>query len=280
MASRKIQQVLAIPAMSVLKQPQTPKSASIQFNHVSFAYDQRLVLSDVNFVLPAGTVTALVGPSGSGKSTIARLIPRFWDVNEGGIQIGGVDVRQMTQDTLMSMVSFVFQENFLLYDTVFENIRLGKPAATVAEVEAAARAAQAHEFILGLPEGYDTIVGERGARLSGGERQRITIARAILQNSPIIILDEATAFTDPESEAAIQAAIAALTKNKTLLIVAHRLSTIVDADQIIVLDRGQIVETGQHQDLLTRQGTYANLWRCHMEAQDWQIQVRIRSLNR
>jgi ATP-binding cassette, subfamily B, bacterial IrtA/YbtP len=274
MASRKIHEVLALPTMSEPSQPRVPQDASIRFERVDFAYDRQLVLSNVSFFLPAGSVTALVGPSGSGKSTIARLIPRFWDVGAGSIQIGQVDLRQMSQDTLMSMVSFVFQENFLLYDTVLENIRLGRPEASLIEVEAAAKAAQAHEFILDLPQGYETIVGERGARLSGGERQRITIARAILQDNPIIVLDEATAFTDPESEAAIQAAIAALTQNKTLLIVAHRLSTIVDADQIIVLDRGQVAEVGSHQALLDRSGIYAKLWQYHTAAQNWQLEVR------
>ena len=221
--------------------------------------------------MPPGTVTALVGTSGAGKSTVAKLIPRFWDVSQGKIKIGGADVRNMTSETLMNHVSFVFQDTFLLYDTIKENIRLGRPNATDAEVEAAAKAARAHDFILELPQGYDTIAGDRGTRLSGGQRQRITIARAILQDNPIVILDEATAFTDPENEALIQEAIGKLTVGKTLIVIAHRLSTIVDADQIIVLDKGKIVEYGKHEELATANGIYASLWNNYQRAQNWGI---------
>jgi ATP-binding cassette, subfamily B, bacterial IrtA/YbtP len=278
-AARRIGQVLAEPALPTPSHSQTPKDASITFKDVSFTYGDRPALTSANFHLPAGSVTAWVGPSGAGKSTVARLIPRFWDVTEGAILIGGVDVRQMDSDTLMSWVSFVFQEAFLLHNTLRENIRLGRPDATFAEVEAAAQAAQAHEFIMAFPDGYDTIAGERGTRLSGGQRQRIMIARAILQNNPIIVLDEATAFADPENEALIQAAIAQLTQNKTLIIVAHRLSTITDVDRIVVLNQGCIVEAGKHDDLVVTDGLYAKLWEYHKAAQNWQLQVHAKVLH-
>ena len=270
--------ILAEPALPRPEQPQQPQNASIALKNVTFSYsDGRPALQEVSLTLPAGSVTALVGPSGAGKTTLARLIPRFWDVSAGAIEIGGVDVRQMTADTLMSWVSFVFQDTFLLYDTLRNNIQLGRPNATHEDVEMAARAAQAHEFILTLPNGYDTIVGERGARLSGGQRQRITLARAILQDNPIVVLDEATAFADPENEASIQQAIAALTQNKTLIVVAHRLATIVSADQIAVLDQGRLVELGKHDELLAANGVYARLWSRYQQAQQWELSVRSRS---
>ncbi|WP_250126440.1 ABC transporter ATP-binding protein [Chroococcidiopsis sp. CCMEE 29] len=273
--------VLAEPALPQPKQPQQPQDALIALRNVTFSYgDGRPALQDVSLNIPAGTVTALVGPSGAGKTTLARLIPRFWDVDKGVIEIGGVDVREMTSDTLMSWVSFVFQDTFLLHDTIRNNIKLGRPNATDEEVEAAARAAQAHEFILTLPNGYDTIAGERGTRLSGGQRQRITIARAILQDNPIVVLDEATAFTDPENEALIQGAIASLTKDKTLIVVAHQLATIMSADQIAVLDRGRLVELGKHDELVAANGLYARLWSRHQQAQNWELKVRSKELVR
>ncbi|MEO0827580.1 MAG: ABC transporter ATP-binding protein [Cyanobacteria bacterium J06635_15] len=271
--------VLAEPILPQPQQAQHPTTADISLQNVTFAYGgDRLALQDISLHMPAGSVTALVGPSGAGKTTLARLIPRFWDVDQGSIEIGGVDVRQMTSDTLMSWVSFVFQDTFLLYDTIGNNIKLGRPNATDADVEAAARAAQAHDFILALPNGYDTIAGERGTRLSGGQRQRITIARAILQDNPIVVLDEATAFADPENEALIQDAIASLTRGKTLIVVAHRLSTIMHADQIAVLDQGQLVELGKHDQLLQANGVYARLWSRHQQAQNWELSVRSRSV--
>ncbi|MEL6397666.1 MAG: ABC transporter ATP-binding protein [Cyanobacteria bacterium J06607_6] len=271
----RISSVLAEPALPQPEQPKVPQDASIAFNHVTFFYGEgRPALRDVSLTIPAGTVTALVGPSGAGKTTLARLIPRFWDVTDGAVQIGGVDVRQMTSETLMSRVSFVFQDTFLLHDTIRNNIKLGRPQATDAEVAAAAQAAQAHEFILTLPNGYDTIAGERGARLSGGQRQRITIARAILQDNPIVVLDEATAFADPENAALIQAAIAALTQGKTLVVIAHRLPSIMSADQIAVLDRGRLVELGKHDELVAANGVYARLWSRYQQAQNWELGVR------
>jgi len=271
----RIGSVLAEPALPQPAQPQQPQNASISLQNVTFAYGEgRPALQDISLTIPAGTVTALVGPSGAGKTTLARLIPRFWDVDDGTIKVGGVDVRQMTSDTLMSWVSFVFQDTFLLHDTIRGNIKLGRPNATDAEVMAAAQAAQAHEFILTLPNGYDTLVGERGARLSGGQRQRITIARAILQDNPIVVLDEATAFADPENAALIQAAIASLTQGKTLIVIAHRLPSIMNADQIAVLDQGRFVELGKHVDLIAANGVYARLWSRHQDAQDWGLRVR------
>lgn len=260
--------------------PKTPQNATIQLDHVTFRYASREdnALEDVSFTANAGSVTALVGPSGSGKSTIAQLVLRFWDVDSGNVTVGGVNVKDMTADALMSHVGFVFQSPFLLHDTIAENIRLGKPEATQAEIEAAAQAAHAHDFILSeCPKGYDTIVGERGSALSGGQRQRITIARAILQDSPIIVLDEATAFSDPDNEAKIHAALSRLASGKTLLVVAHRLSTIKDADQIVVLDDGKVAEIGVHDDLAAGDGVYARLWRNFEQAQGWGLSHRNKS---
>nr|WP_218064540.1 ABC transporter ATP-binding protein [Streptomyces sp. PTY087I2] len=271
----RINEILALRPLPEAKAPQRPVDGSVVFSNVVFSYDSdgpnpRKALDGVDLHVPAGTVCALVGVSGSGKSTIARLVPRFWDVDAGSVSVGGVDVRDISSEMLLKHVGMVFQEPFLLDDTVAENIRLSRPDATDEEVEAAARAAQADEFIrTELPDGYTTRVGERGSLLSGGQRQRITIARALLADSPIIVLDEATAFADPENEAAIQRGLAELTRNRTVVVIAHRLNSIVDADQIVVLERGRVAESGTHDALLRTDGRYAAMWRQHIRADEW-----------
>ena len=243
----------------------------IAFHNVSFAYNDKMVLKDINFIAKPGTMTALVGQSGSGKTTIANLIVRFWDVKQGAITIGGTDIREMTADSLLKNISMVFQRVYLFHDTIKNNIRFGKPAATDEEIMAAARQARCHEFISVLPHGYDTMVTEAGSSLSGGEKQRISIARAILKDAPVVLLDEATASIDPDNEKYIQEAIGELVKNKTLIVIAHRLSTIRQADQIVVVDKGEIVETGRHDDLLEKQGVYHQLWTKRRTARSWEM---------
>ncbi|MBN3209796.1 ABC transporter ATP-binding protein [Pectobacterium brasiliense] len=270
----RIQDVLALSPLPEAESDALPADASVSFEQVSFRYDQHAsdwVLEDVSFQVPAGSVTALVGASGAGKTTVARLIHRFWDVTAGRILIGGVDIRQMRTATLMQQVSFVFQESFLFADSIANNIRLGLPEKSMEEVIAAATAAQAHDFIMALPQGYDTLAGERGQFLSGGQRQRIAIARALLHNRPILVLDEPTAFADPENEAALLAALGVLMQGKTVIMVAHRLSTIRDADQIVVFDRGRLSESGRHDVLLAAQGRYSELWRHYEQAQNWAL---------
>lgn len=270
----RIQDVLALSPLPETESDALPADTSVSFEQVSFRYDQHAsdwVLEDVSFQVPAGSVTALVGASGAGKTSVARLIPRFWDVTAGRILIGGVDIRQMKTDTLMQQVSFVFQESLLFADTIANNIRLGLPEKSMEEVIAAATAAQAHDFIMALPQGYDTLAGERGQFLSGGQRQRIAIARALLHNRPILVLDEPTAFADPENEAALLAALGILMRGKTVIMVAHRLSTIRDADQIVVFDRGRLSESGRHDVLLAAQGRYSELWRHYEQAQNWAL---------
>ncbi|MBN3132512.1 ABC transporter ATP-binding protein [Pectobacterium brasiliense] len=270
----RIQDVLALSPLPEAESDALPADASVSFEQVGFRYDQHAsdwVLEDVSFQVPAGSVTALVGASGAGKTSVARLIPRFWDVTAGRILIGGVDIRQMKTATLMQQVSFVFQESFLFADSIANNIRLGLPEKSMEEVIAAATAAQAHHFIIALPQGYDTLAGERGQFLSGGQRQRIAIARALLHNRPILVLDEPTAFADPENEAALLAALGILIRGKTVIMVAHRLSTIRDADQIVVFDRGRLSESGRHDVLLAAQGRYSELWRHYEQAQNWAL---------
>lgn len=252
------------------------RRTDIVLQDVSFSYgmngsEENDVLHRINLTMPEGSFTALVGPSGGGKSTIARLIARFWDVTGGSISIGGRNIKELSIRQLSELVSFVTQDNFLFNCSLKENIRLGNPNATDAEVFAAARAACCDEFIARLEKGYDTSAGDAGRRLSGGEKQRIAIARAILKNAPIVVLDEATAFTDPQNEDKIQKSIMALSQGKTLLVIAHRLSTIQNADQIVVLQKGQIVDCGKQEKLLARCPLYADLWQAHIGAKNWSV---------
>lgn len=269
------EQPLAEPEISHL-----PSSYDIEFRHVSFAYENKAeatrteALKDLSFTARQGEITALVGPSGSGKSTVANLIPRFWDVNEGEIRIGGANIKQIANGDLMSLVSFVFQDNFLFFDTLYENIRVGDASATREQVIEAARAAQCHEFIDNLPAGYDTRIGDKGVYLSGGEAQRICVARAILKNAPILVLDEATAFADPENEYKMQQAIQQLIRNKTVIIIAHRLSSIISAEQILVLKEGKLVQSGRHEVLSTTEGVYKKMWDAYTSAFRWQLTIK------
>ena len=252
-----------------MKRPSTPveiPNYRITFDKVSFGYGKEEVLHGISLAIEPHTMTALVGPSGSGKSTVARLIASFWEADGGSVGIGGIDVKNIPLEQVMRSISYVTQDNYLFDLSVRENIRMGKPDASDAEVEEAAQRASCHEFICALPADYDTCVGSAGARLSGGERQRIAIARAVLKNAPIVILDEATAFTDPENEAAIQASISGLVAGKTLIIIAHHLSTIVGADKIVVMDHGRVSAEGTHHELLESSSLYRSLWNAQQEA--------------
>lgn len=249
----------------------TVPNCDIELSHVTFAYNQEDVIRDFSCKIPQGSVTALVGPSGSGKSTISRLIARFWDVQQGTIRIGGRDVKSMEPESLMSYMAFVFQDVILFNDTVMNNIRLGNPDATDEQVIAAARAAYCDEFIREMPDGYQTVLGENGSTLSGGERQRISIARALLKNAPMILLDEATAALDPENEVFIQKAIASLVEGKTVVMIAHRLRTVADADQILVLDGGTLAECGTHDELMKKNGLYHRLFSIQQESLGWAV---------
>ena len=257
--------------------PQVATAYDVEFRHVSFSYEnteqgtRTEALRDVCFIAPQGKITALVGPSGSGKSTVANLIPRFWDVERGEICIGGVDIRQIATTKLMDMVSFVFQDTFLFYDTLYENIAVGSPDATKEKVVAAAKAAQCHDFIERLPQGYETRIGDKGVYLSGGEAQRICVARAILKNAPILVLDEATAFADPENEHKMQMALQSLIKDKTVIVIAHRLSSVISAHQIVVMKEGRIVQRGKHEQLSVTEGVYKNMWDAYTSAYHWTL---------
>ena len=243
----------------------------IRFDHVDFGYDSRQVLKDVSFTIPEKTSTAIVGPSGSGKTTICSLLARFYDPDSGSISVGGHNIRELTCDSLLANISMVFQNVYLFHDTIRANICFGKPDATEAEMIAAAKKACCHDFIMALPDGYDTVIGEGGGTLSGGEKQRISIARAMLKDAPIIILDEATASVDPENEHLIQSAISELTRGKTIITIAHRLATIENADQILVVDDGRIVEQGTHKELIQQPGRYQQFVRIREKAEGWKI---------
>ena len=271
MGVQKIDDILYMDEIEEPDIPRHPKDASVEFRNVSFAYDTTPILKAISFISHPGTITALVGPSGAGKSTVAMLAARFWDVQSGEILIGGVPVKEISTSVLMDNVAFVFQDNMLFFDTIEENIRMGNKTATFEEVARAACAAQCHEFIESLPNGYQTLVGEGGIYLSGGEAQRIALARAILKDSPIILLDEATAFADPENEGKILAAFSHLIKGKTVLVIAHRLSTITNADRILYVDKGVIAEQGTHEQLLALKGEYARMWETYNRAKRWTI---------
>lgn len=269
-----LEDFLEMPALSEPAKRAEIRHMNVELKNVHFSYTGKAgeeVLHGINLSLPEGSFTALVGPSGGGKSTVAKLIARFWDVTDGEITIGGVNIKDMPLSQLSEYVSFVTQDNFLFRCSLLENIRLGNPAATDEQVMAAARAAQCEEFIRKLPQGYHTSAGEAGKRLSGGEKQRIAIARMMLKNAPLVILDEATAFTDPENEDKIQRSIAALAKGKTLLVIAHRLSTIKNADRIVVLKNGNIEATGRQDDLLADCPLYRDMWQAHVGAKSWAV---------
>lgn len=271
MVDSTVQEITGLMGVEELERPSTPiplENSNISFRNVSFGYGDTEVLHQISFDAVPGGMTAIVGPSGSGKSTVARLIASFWEADGGEVQIGGVDVRKLPLKQVMDMVAYVSQDNFLFHLSVKENIRMGKPDAFDEEVIAAAKQASCHDFITALPQGYDTLAGEGGGNLSGGERQRISIARAILKNSPVVILDEATAFTDPENETVIQNSINHLVQGKTLIIIAHRLSTIAAADKILVMNDGHIEAEGTHDMLLKKCPLYRELWEAHISVRD------------
>lgn len=269
----RLDEILGQKPMEESKMQKRPVNANISFDHVTFTYPgaDRPALDNVSFSVRPGQVTALVGPSGGGKTTAASLIPRFWDTDSGTVAIGGVNVREMNTEDLMSQVAFVFQDTRLFKESLLENIRAARPEATRDEVLAAAHAAQCDDILQKLPQGLDTVVGTKGIYLSGGEQQRIALARAILKNAPIVVLDEATAFADPENEYQIQKAFEVLTKNKTVLMIAHRLSTVQNADSIIVLSDGKVVEQGSHESLLALCGVYTAMWEDYQRSARWKV---------
>lgn len=267
----RVEEIDRAPRMDEGGSVQVPKSHDISFDHVDFSYGDRKIIDDVSFTIPEGTTTAIVGPSGSGKTTLTSLMARFWDVKKGSVKLGGIDVNDYSLDSLMSNFSMVFQNVYLFNDSIENNIKFGKPEASHEEVVAAAKAARCHDFIMALPDGYDTVIGEGGATISGGERQRLSIARAMLKDAPVVILDEATANVDPENEAELQAAIEALTGGKTIIMIAHRLKTVRHANQILVVDHGRIVQHGTHDQLIQQKGIYADFILNRKAAIDWKI---------
>ena len=272
-ALSRIDQVMSAPVLQITGHPQLPKDNSVEFKDVSFAYDGAEIpaLEHVSFRVEPGQTVALVGPSGGGKTTAASLIPRFWDVSAGAVEVGGVDVRETDPHVLMDRVAFVFQNDRLFKASILENVRSARPEATRDEVQTALSAAQCGDILEKLPDGMDTVIGTEGTYLSGGEQQRVALARAILKNAPIVVLDEATAFADPENEALIQKAFGVLTKDRTVIMIAHRLSTVVGADKIIVLDSGHVAEAGTHTQLAAAGGLYARMWADYNRAVKWRI---------
>ncbi len=275
-ALARIDQVMSAPTLPVTDDPKTPKDNGVEFKDVSFTYDgaELPALDHVSFRVEPGETVALVGPSGGGKTTAASLIPRFWDVSSGSVEVGGVDVRETDPHTLMDRVAFVFQNDRLFKASIFENVRAARPDASREDVMAALSAAQCGDILAKLPDGMDTVIGTEGTYLSGGEQQRVALARAILKDAPIVVLDEATAFADPENEALIQKAFAVLTKGRTVIMIAHRLSTVVGADRIIVLNEGRKVEEGSHDELVRAKGLYARMWEDYNRAVQWRIAAK------
>jgi ATP-binding cassette subfamily B protein len=277
---QKAQAILDIPLMDIEGRghPSLPAARErrnapldISANDISFAYDKKKIIDGVSLQILERSKVAIVGPSGGGKTTLCHLLSRFWDVDKGSVALGGVDVRDWSMDDLMANFSFVFQNVYLFHDTIANNIRFGQPDAPMKKVIAAAKKACCHDFISALPNGYDTVIGEAGASLSGGEKQRISIARAIMKDAPIIILDEATANVDPENERDLMAAVSELTKEKTVIMIAHRLKTVRDADQIIVIDKGKIAEQGKHRTLAKSDGIYSRFIDSRKQAVSWKI---------
>ena len=274
----RMDEIFNIPVLKDTQISKTFDNDNVTFDNVSFSYtgkENELAIKNVSFEAKQGEITAIVGLSGGGKSTIANLISRFWDVTSGSIKIGNVDVREVGTNDLMKHISFVFQDIFLFKQSIFDNIRMGNPNATKEQVISASKAAQCHDFISKLPNGYDTVVGTQGIHLSGGERQRIAIARAIIKDAPIIVLDEATAFSDPENEYLIQKAFEKLMQDKTVIMIAHRLYTIRNANKIIVMENGRLIESGKHNDLIQKNGRYAEMWKHYTEAIDWKVQTKV-----
>lgn len=267
----KANSILNVEAMDIDGEEISPESEDIALSHVDFSYDSKPILRDVSLKIPEKTTVAIVGPSGSGKTTLCNLMARFWDVQSGSVTLGGHDVREYSYDSLIKNFSFVFQRTYLFSDTIANNIRFGKPNASMDEVKAAAKKARCYDFIMALPDGFDTVIGEGGATLSGGERQRISIARAIMKDAPIIILDEATANVDPENEKELMEAVAELTHNKTVIMIAHRLKTVRSADKIFVVDRGEIVQQGTHDELVAVDGLYRRFVVERKQAAGWKV---------
>ena len=267
----KAQEILDLQPMDTEGRDLTPKSHDIDVEDIAFSYDKRPIIDGITVHIPERTTTAIVGPSGGGKTTLCHLISRFWDVDQGCVRLGGVDVRDYSMDSLMKNFSFVFQNVYLFQDTVANNIRFGQEEAPMEKVVEAAKKACCHEFIMALPEGYDTVIGEGGASLSGGEKQRLSIARAMMKDAPVIILDEATANVDPENEKELVEAIDALTKEKTILMIAHRLKTVRHADQILVVDKGKIVQRGRHEELMQEEGIYRRFVNARETAAGWKL---------